>query len=395
MTIEPQKPNIRGKRILTGALAVILFVVGLPNMLKGCQTTPSNPVGYETFDTNKADEVDKAAQNIHEDSEKQFSQEQIRDLLYFLNGKTEKIDFSGMTAEEGFKYLQDLMGIPLALLDDNTTDDHEKAYGNLELVEEDEEIFSADLTATNNKTDRNEAIEFSDITNEQLKDIDENKSEDYAQNATDFYNKLMEVKNNNKISDGIKIAILLDAKSKMHLYPSLTDEMKAEIDETLMLLLNNYGFSELEKLADIYNWDLTPLVNAGNTADPVTPEGKTYGDAEDAEQYRPKGDESSVVVDEGGKHVETVTEVKQESKPIKEETVTEVQKVPSTEPQTEVIQQGGTVISTEIYTEVFEVEPEEEIVTEIVEEGGVEQGTDIVEYTYVDDALVETNVLVK
>ena len=80
---------------------------------------------YNDFNTAVAQQVDEAAQNIYNDSEKQFTKEQIRDLLYFLNGKTEKIDFSGMTAEEGFKYLQELMGIPLALLDDNTTDDHE------------------------------------------------------------------------------------------------------------------------------------------------------------------------------------------------------------------------------------------------------------------------------
>ena len=95
----------------------------------------------------------------------------------------------------------------------------------------------------------------------------------------------MEVKNNDKLSDGTKIAILLDAKSKMHLYPNLTDEMKEEIDETLMLIQNRYGFAELQKVADIYGWDLTPIVNKGNTAKPVTPEGKKYNsnDAKDAE----------------------------------------------------------------------------------------------------------------
>ena len=390
MTIEPKKPNKKGKRILTGALAVVLFVVGIPNMLKGCQTsTATNPVGYETFDTNKEDEVNEAAKNIHADSEKQFTETQIRDLLYFLNGATEKIDFSGMDGEQAFKYLQDLMGIPLALLDDNTTDDHEKAYGNLEVVKEDEEIFSADLTATNNSTDRKEAVEFSDITSEQLKDIDEGKTEDYDDNAQAFYDKVMEVKNNDKLSDGTKIAILLDAKSKMHLYPNLTDEMKEEIDETLMLIQNRYGFAELQKVADIYGWDLTPIVNAGNTADPITPEGQSYGDAADAEQYKPQGGESSVVVDEGGKHVETKEEVIQDSKPIKEETITETQPNVKEEEETEVKEQGGEVISTEIYTEVFEVAPEEEVIIEVIEEGGEFYES----YTYVDDSLAEPTLV--
>ncbi len=390
MTIEPKKPNKKGKRILTGALAVVLFVVGIPNMLKGCQTsTATNPVGYETFDTNKEDEVNEAAQNIHEDSEKQFTEAQIRDLLYFLNGATEKIDFSGMNGEQAFKYLQDLMGIPLALLDDNTTDDHEKAYGNLEVVKEDEEIFSADLTATNNSTDRKEAVDFSDITSEQLKDIDEGKTEDYDDNAQAFYDKVMEVKNNDKLSDGTKIAILLDAKSKMHLYPNLTDEMKEEIDETLMLIQNRYGFAELQKVADIYGWDLTPIVNAGNTANPVTPEGQSYGDAADAEQYKPQGGESSVVVDEGGKHVGTKEEVIQDSKPIKEETITETQPNVKEEEETEVKEQGGEVISTEIYTEVFEVAPEEEVIIEVIEEGGEFYES----YTYVDDSLAEPTLV--
>lgn len=389
MTIEPKKPNKKGKRILTGIIAGILFIVGLPNMLKECDTFKNDSVGYETFDINEKDEVEEAAENIHEDSEKEFTEEQIRDLLYFLNGKTEKIDFSGMTGQEAFKYIQDLMGIPLALLDDNTTDDHEKAYGNLESVNEDEEIFSADLTATNNRKDRKEAIEFSDIINEQLKDIDEGNTQDYDNNAEDFYNKLMEVKNNNKISDGIKIAILLDAKAKMHLYPNLTEEMKAEIDETLMLLQNDFGFAELEKVADIYGWDLTPIVNAGNTADPITPEGKYYGDDAAAEQYKPQGGESSVVFDEGGKHVGTKEEVIQDSKPIKEETITETQPDVKEEEETEVKEQGGDVISTEIYTEVFEVEPEEEVIIEVIEDGGEFYES----YTYVDDSLAEPTLV--
>lgn len=389
MTIEPKKPNKKGKRILTGALAILLFIVGLPNMLKGCQTTATNSVGYETFDTNKADEVDEAAENIYEDSEKEFTEEQIRDLLYFLNGKTEKIDFSGMTGQEAFKYLQDLMGIPLALLDDNTTDDHEKAYGNLESVNEDEEIFSADLTATNNRKDRKEAIEFSDIINEQLKDIDEGKTEDYSENAEEFYNKLMEVKSNDKITDGTKINILLDAKAKFHLYPSLTDEQKAEIDETLMLIQNRYGMAEFTKVAEMHDWDVDAIANSGDYGKDVTPEGKYYGDEAAAEQYKPQGGESSVVVDEGGKHVGTKEEVIQDSKPIKEETVTETQPDVKEEEETEVIEQGGDVISTEIYTEVFEVEPEEEVYIEVLENGG-----EFVEsYTYVDDSLVEPTLV--
>ncbi len=392
MTIEPQKPNKRGKKYLATLLALILFITGM-SIEAIMEFFKQKDFKYNDFNTAVAEQVDKAAQNIYNDSEKQFTKEQIRDLLYFLNGKTEKIDFSGMTAEEGFKYLQELLGIPLELLDDNTIDDHEKAYGNLELVEEDEEIFSADLTANNNKTDRNEAIQFSDITNEQLADISDGKKEDYEQNANDFYNKLMEVKNNDKISDGIKIAILLDAKAKFHLYPSLTEEQKAEIDETLMLLQNNYAFSELEKLAEIYGWDLTPIVNKGNTAKPVTPEGKKYNsnDAKDAEKYKPQEPETSKVVEEGGKKVETVTEVIKDSKVEKEEIITETQPNVKDEVVTEVIDQGGDIESTKTYTEVFEVSPEEEIITEVIDQGG-----EFVEsYTFVDDALTTTDVLVK
>ena len=399
MTIEPKKPNKKGKKVLSFILSIILLIGGIfPFLIKGFKklVNSGNPgYAYEQFDIDESKEVDEAAENIHNDSEKQFTKEQIRDLLYFLNGKTEYINFDGMTGQEAFKYLQDLMGIPLALLDDNTIDDHEKAHGNLELVEEDEEIFSADLTATDVKHDKDESIEFSDITNEQLKDIDEGKTEEYAQNAEDFYNKFMEVKADDKMSDGIKIAILLDAKSKMHLYPGLTEDMKAEIDETLMLIQNRYGMAEFTKVAEMYNWDIDAIANSGDYAKPVTPEGKTYNDAEKAEQYKPQEPETTFVVEEGGQKVETITEVIQDSKPIKEEIETEVQTVPTTEPHTEVIEQGGEVISTEIYTEVFEVLPEEEIITEIIEEGGVEQGIEFEDYTFVDDALVTTSVLSK
>lgn len=399
MTLQPKKPNKKGKKVLSLILSILLVVGAVfPFLLKGGKKLlglVNSKFTYEEFDIDQPDEVSLAAENIEKDSEKQYTKEQIRDLLYFLNGKTEKIDFTGMTGQEAFKYLQDLMGIPLALLDDNTTDDHEKVYGNLELVEEDEEIFSADLTATDNNHDRKEAIEFSDITNEQLVDIDEENTKDYAENTENFYNKFIEVKNNDKITDGIKIAILLDAKSKMHLYPSLTEEQKVEIDETLMLLQNKYGMAEFTKVAAQYDWDVDAIANSGDYAKPVTPEGKTYNDADKAEQYRPKVDESSVVVEQGGQKVETITEVIKDSKPIKDEIVTEVQKVPTTEPHTEIIDQGGKVESTEIYTEVYEVEPDEVIVTEIIEEGGVEQGTEFEDYTFVDDALVTTSVLTK
>ncbi len=104
-----------------------------------------------------------------------------------------------------------------------------------------------------------------------------------------------------------------------------------------------------EKLHDIYDYFLSLNFNKCDIEDSIELKRTTYKDAADAEQYKPQELEKVVVVEYGGK-----------------------------------------VESTEIYTEVYE-DISEEVIIEIIDEGG----SFVEEFTYVDDSLANNHVKTK
>lgn len=340
----------------------------------------------DDFDINDKDAVKKRATEIYNISDKSISIEEIMNLIYYFNSSYDKLLFKGnATNEEKFEAIQNYALEVYNLLKQNLADDTQGLYAvisgedKLELKENDFEIYSYMFVAQGKgvtNSDKELLIKLAKVTNEQLNDIKENNEKDFESNANNFYMSLKEIKENKKVSDGVRVLGIYDAKSKSSVF-ELTGTQKKYVNENSQNnYLNAIGFEATKKVGaykDVqaggdYGKDLTP-----------TTEGYVAKDKEKAEAIvnnsgNKKEENTTKIIDKGGKKVTTEQQVitKPSTTKVEKHTFVVVPEVP-TGTITEIVT-GGQVISEEyVDSDVLDAEKyvDQENETYVVDQGGV------------------------
>ena len=358
------------------------------------QMDHGNLILWEDFDIENKDEVRKRAQAIYDISEKKYSVDEIVNMIYYFNGKSEYIVFPNGNSEDAkFKYLQNL-GIHISdLLDDNLQDDLDRMYSLLDKEKEEDDVLANDdyeiyaymfmasdktlvaesmsgeqveFTAKGPKT---YAIELALEVEKQLDAIRDGNVESFDSNAQGFYTISSEITKLKDAPDGYMVIMIDDYKTKLSLYPgdAFTKEQKSFFEDTKQdNYLNSLGFDASKKTGASYD------ANKGNkaTTTPVT-ERRVEADKAKAEN-RPEAKttvklKEPVVLEQGGKKVTTSKQTIVTPGTTKVEVFTFV--ASTTKPvttETTIIEKGGEVVS-ERYVD-SDAKDAEKYATEVVTE---------------------------
>ena len=320
--------NAKFKKITTGVTAVILagaMIVGgskVAKLLKGdVKAEPETTVTQETdqlneefgvlylcedFDINNEVAVNERAQAIYDISEKQVEVSDIKNIIYLINEKFDKIDYKGKTTDEDkFKYVQKLITKDcFQLLNDNIQDDAQRAADLVnegdakEVVEGQKDIYAYMFEASHQGKDS--AFIIAQIIEEQNNNIKNSLVSNFEQTGKDLIYTIEGLKDAN-LSDGYGTMDYLDGMSKEPLFPGI------KMDTNYVDSYTNSLFASWAKSEGI---DYSKLLEGSNCAS-KTKEGKKYN-ASDA--IKANSIESTTVkandTKKGGKHVKTETSKK-------------------------------------------------------------------------------------
>lgn len=321
--------NAKFKKITTGITAVVLagaMIIGgskVAKLLKGdVKAEPETTVTQETdqqneefgvlylcedFDINDEVAVNERAQAIYDISEKQVEVSDIKNIIYLVNEKFDKIDYKGKTTDEDkFKYVQELITKDcFQLLNDNIQDESERAIDLIkeekevkEVVEGQKDIYAYMFEASHPEKDS--AFTIAQIVEEQNDNIKNSLVSHFEQTGKDLIYTIEGLKDAN-LSDGYGTVDYLDGMAKEPLFPGI------KMDTNYVDSYTNSLFASWAKAEGI---DYSKLLEGSNCAS-KTKEGKKYN-ASDA--IKANSIESTTVkandIKKGGKHVKTETSKK-------------------------------------------------------------------------------------
>lgn len=321
--------NAKFKKITTGITAVVLagaMIIGgskVAKLLKGdVKAEPETTVTQETdqqneefgvlylcedFDINDEVTVNERAQAIYDISEKQVEVSDIKNIIYLVNEKFDKIDYKGKTTDEDkFKYVQELITKDcFQLLNDNIQDDAQRATDLIseekevkEVVEGQKNIYAYMFEASHQGKDS--AFTIAQIIEEQNDNIKNSLLSNFEQTGKDLIYTIEGLKDAN-LSDGYGSMDYLDGMSKEPLFPGI------KMDTNYVDSYTNSLFASWAKSEGI---DYSKLLEGSNCVS-KTKEGKKYN-ASDA--IKANSIESTTVkandTKKGGKHIKTETSKK-------------------------------------------------------------------------------------
>ena len=361
-------PNRLGKKITAGITAAAILVGGtliakltIKNKRDLTEDTSSTSISTtvnyksqyglvltEDFNINNTDEVRKRAKDIYELSEKEYTVEDIINMIYLINNSVDKIKLTGMDEEEKFRYLQKLATGLYDVISDNLIDDA-NALTSLNSnqksnVKNDTEIFSYMFIA--NGKGKEEAINLAIIVNKQLNDIKNGNTSSFKENADKFYGFSKTIySNKSKYPDGVLIVLIDDIKSKIPVM-GLSKQQGADLSkEEQNVDINKVWFDAADKLGAYIEADADCETKVKHTTNHEKYEANDASKAQAIVNSNTKSN-TTKKVDNGGTPVRTEKVTQKSSKPIttREETSEFVVPVVTTKPTTTIVDQGGKVV---------------------------------------------------
>lgn len=250
-----KQPFNKTKKGLSILMAIILATFGFASCKKDDKEIDENSAAQEetlndlelTEDFDIADKaaVRKRAKAIHDllskEIAKKVSVSDIMQIIYYYNGQSDalKTMLDDIYSKDSDKVLavKNLSNNFDLILGDNIADDVSVMSGNIKKAEKDKEIYAYMFLAGGEE--KSYAIDFALIVDEQLKNIEALDSSSYNDTAVKYHDYIMEIKNNKKLSNEVKTAVLLDGKAKVELTTSsgLTEEQRKN------LMANNFNDS--------------------------------------------------------------------------------------------------------------------------------------------------------
>lgn len=375
------------------------------------------------FNINDKAAVKKRAKAIYELSEKEISVGTIVNLIYLINGKYKRINFS--SEKLGVKDLQKLFISLSKLLDDNIIDIRNMQIGEKTNPKYDNVIYSYMLMAkTQDDTNKyvvtkQEAIEAAKIVREQLNNIREGKTDNYSKTALKHYELYMSLKNrtgkdeNAKILAGYPYAFFRDYTSKNTIMTGyLTKEQAKELDDNYAETYSAGLSGKIEQALNInLQAEIDEAIKSGEFGNKVPEYAEKYNSSDASianSKVNGSRETTRRVIDSGGREVTSYSErvntpttsVKEESRIatpttniVEESYVAE----PITEPTTKKAEttKNNTVTTTTAPT----TKKNEEVVDEggeVVFEGSEDELEEFLKgQRYVDADTVKTNSYVK
>lgn len=275
------------------------------------------------FDINDKAAVKKRAKAIYEFSEKEVSVGTIVNLIYLINGKYKRINFS--SDKVGVKDLQKLFISLSKLLDDNIIDVRNKQIGEKTSPKYDKIIYSYMLMAkTQSDTNKyvvtkQEAIEAAKIVKEQLNNIRDGKADNYSKTALKHYKLYMSLKNrtgkdeNAKILAGYPYAFFRDYTSKNTIMTGyLTKEQAKELDENYTETYSSALSGKIEQALNInLQAEIEEAIKSGEFGNKVPEYAERYNSSDASiANSKVSGNRETTrrVIDSGGREVTSYSE---------------------------------------------------------------------------------------
>lgn len=275
------------------------------------------------FDINDKAAVKKRAKAIYELSEKEVSVGTIVNLIYLINGKYKRINFSGK--EFGAKDLQNLFVSLTRLLDDNMTALEKKQIGENWKPNYNGTIYAYMFMAKMqpNTSDyvvtKQEAIESAKIVEEQKNNIKKNKKGNYSKTAVKYYELFNVLRNkidkskNAKVIAGYPYVFFRDYTCKnviMTAYLSKEEQDKIDENYTETYAGKLTGFVE-EAFNISLQKEIQEAIASGQFGYDVPNFGSSYNSS-DAKNADSQIDATRVstrdVIDSGGREVTSYSE---------------------------------------------------------------------------------------
>lgn len=323
-----KQTNAFGKKVTSIVTALVLLVtsgttIGVirnrknKNDKENISTTTSISTTYnqnselllsDDFDINDQEEVKLRAEEIYELSQKDLSLDEIINLIYLINGKYENLKLSSENTE--FKSLQSIYVSLTNILNDYIVNWVNK-NNSKKLIQAYMFMSSNDETDVITKED---AFNLAKIINKYLKALKKSNDENCKKYANEYYEFVREIEdkinNSKKVCNGHEWVVLTQIMTCNPLFTKYLSKDKQSNLDSISKLTGTRGTAFSEEVVAEKGIDKTKDLeearkdgNYGYTT-PYT-SGYNKQDAIKAEKIESTTEKKKVVVDVGGKEIET------------------------------------------------------------------------------------------